>query len=338
MKIDMRSLWGGAKNYLFLALAIFVTGYLGLLIPTLNYRISLFWLPTGIGIAALTWFGPRMGLAMWLGSFTLNFVLSSHLVSSCVIATGSTLGILITHFFLRAIGFKSNFFSGNGINILAIIVSGLGMIVSALVGTASLIYEGHVPSEQIVEVFKAWWMGDFLGVLLAAPLLLSISKDKFQEVYHRSFEFFGLLLLTAITTKMALYISNEIIFVSVTFLLVTLAIFRLGQLGASIIVLFVAASIIWVVTISSQASPIVEHDVFIAWSYMACISAFNIFLSDIKESRDRATNELSLNHERLIQAQKISHIGSWELNLLNNKMTFSKEYFQIFEIDENTDQ
>ncbi len=55
-------------------------------------------------------------------------------------------------------------------------------------------------------------------------------------------------------------------------------------------------------------------------------------LQDITE-RKRAEEELQMSESRLNEAQRIAHIGSWELNLINNVLTWSDEIFRIFEID-----
>ncbi len=47
----------------------------------------------------------------------------------------------------------------------------------------------------------------------------------------------------------------------------------------------------------------------------------------------RAISDLKTSQSRLSQAQKIAHVGSWELNLANNELSWSDEVYRIFEID-----
>ena len=54
-----------AAKLLFVALAYFVSGRLGLGIPYVGYHITLTWLPTGIAVAALL----RWGYVCWPGIF-----------------------------------------------------------------------------------------------------------------------------------------------------------------------------------------------------------------------------------------------------------------------------
>jgi PAS domain S-box-containing protein len=50
-------------------------------------------------------------------------------------------------------------------------------------------------------------------------------------------------------------------------------------------------------------------------------------------SRKQAENALKESEARLREAQKIAHMGNWELDLLTNTLAWSDEIFQIFEID-----
>jgi PAS domain S-box-containing protein len=55
----------------------------------------------------------------------------------------------------------------------------------------------------------------------------------------------------------------------------------------------------------------------------------NIYSRDITE-RKRAEAALRENDWRLNRAQEIAHLGSWELDLVNNRLTWSDEVYRIF--------
>lgn len=49
--------------------------------------------------------------------------------------------------------------------------------------------------------------------------------------------------------------------------------------------------------------------------------------------RRRAQELLEAGERRLAEAQRMAHVGSWELDLLKNELTWSDEIYRIFEID-----
>jgi PAS domain S-box-containing protein len=50
-------------------------------------------------------------------------------------------------------------------------------------------------------------------------------------------------------------------------------------------------------------------------------------------ARTAAESTLRANEQRLIEAQRLSHLGSWELDLRTNSLNWSEEIYRIFEID-----
>ncbi|MEK7783792.1 MAG: PAS domain S-box protein, partial [Chloroflexota bacterium] len=49
--------------------------------------------------------------------------------------------------------------------------------------------------------------------------------------------------------------------------------------------------------------------------------------------RKQAEEILQQSEARLSEAQRVAHVGSWELDLIENKLTWSDEIYRIFEID-----
>ncbi|MFV8466127.1 response regulator [Flavobacterium sp. LB1P62] len=61
-----------------------------------------------------------------------------------------------------------------------------------------------------------------------------------------------------------------------------------------------------------------------------------IKLHDSLELRKKTELALTINANRLYEAQKLAKIGSWEINLNDGGVFFSEEVFNIFEIDKNS--
>ncbi|MCU0916997.1 MAG: PAS domain S-box protein [Planctomycetes bacterium] len=60
------------------------------------------------------------------------------------------------------------------------------------------------------------------------------------------------------------------------------------------------------------------------------LSHRNIQLARLLSEHDRLTESLRENEERLKRAQAIAHLGSWELDLRRNELTWSDEVYRIF--------
>ena len=58
-------------------------------------------------------------------------------------------------------------------------------------------------------------------------------------------------------------------------------------------------------------------------------------LHESLKERKKTELALKINAKRLSEAQKLAKIGSWELNLLDNEVYFSDQFYSIFEIDQN---
>ncbi len=63
------------------------------------------------------------------------------------------------------------------------------------------------------------------------------------------------------------------------------------------------------------------------------LSYGNIKLARSLAEEDRLMTSLRRSEERLKRAQEISHVGSWELDLVDNVLTWSDEVYRIFGID-----
>ncbi|TNC99632.1 MAG: PAS/PAC sensor-containing diguanylate cyclase/phosphodiesterase [Gallionellaceae bacterium] len=73
-------------------------------------------------------------------------------------------------------------------------------------------------------------------------------------------------------------------------------------------------------------------DVEVSATYWKDKHEFYVFIRDITQ-RKHAELALQLEQDRLNEAQKIGHFGSWDLNLVSGKLVWSDEIFHLFEID-----
>ena len=180
---------------LVVALAYFITGRLGLLLPVFGTHITLIWLPTGVAVAALL----RCGFGCWpgvaLGAFAVNYTIGERPPVALAIAVGNTLGPMLAAWILRRTSFRPAFDRQRDIVLLAVAAVS-GMLVSASLGVLSLSIAGMLPDERIAAWFF-WWAGDSMGVIIGAPLVFAFSRSGMRVILQRRAEFVIWLCVTA---------------------------------------------------------------------------------------------------------------------------------------------
>jgi PAS domain S-box-containing protein len=158
-----------------------------LLLPFVGSHITLIWLPTGIAVAALM----RCGLSVWPGIFIGSCAVNlgtGPLAMASGIAVTNTLGPLLTAYLLDKLAFHRGLDQVR--DFVALIVSAaLGMAISAGGGAGNLALHGRLPPNEVAQGMLVWWAGDFVGVLLVAPLMLNVSRKALGQLWRQRFEF-----------------------------------------------------------------------------------------------------------------------------------------------------
>jgi signal transduction histidine kinase len=149
-----------------------VAAKLGLMLDPVAGFATLVWPASGLSLAVLFWRGSRLWPAVALGAFLSNVWTGAPRAVALGIAIGNTLEAVAGAAILRS----SKEFRGSFDRVrsaLRFILAALtSTIIGATVGVASLELWGIVDGSGLVETWRAWWVGDALGDLLVAPLVL----------------------------------------------------------------------------------------------------------------------------------------------------------------------
>ena len=233
-----------------LAVVYHLAARLGLKMAYVQVNTSPVWPPTGIALAALLVFGynlwPGVSLAVLLGSLLTGAPLGIALGMTL----GNTLEALAGAFFLkRFVGFHNEIDRIQDV-VGLVLVSVFSTAISASIGTATLMLTGGVGQEYIAN-WLTWWIGDLLGALVVAPMLLDWTFLPSFRTRKRMYIEGGILLgLLAATTwyvfssqPYAGIFHQAMIYVIFPFMI--WAALRLGQRGAATAIFLVSGIAIW---------------------------------------------------------------------------------------------
>lgn len=160
-----------------------LAGLLGLQLAVPPGYATVIWPASGIAIAALLIFSPRLAPGIFIGSLLINAYVGrvlddgsvnwSALAVALAIAAGSSLQALVAaHAARRFFGIPTVLKSVKEVAIFAGIVGPLACLIAATIGTGTLVVAGMVPLTLVMSNWLTWWSGDLIGILVVLPLAL----------------------------------------------------------------------------------------------------------------------------------------------------------------------
>src|SRR5262245_60016739 len=163
---------------LLFGLAYFTFAYLGLRLASINPSATPVWPPTGFAIAAILLWGYRIAPAIFIGAFLINQLTAGSVFTSFAIAGGNTLEAVIAGYLVRRwAGGEQVFDTPIGVAKFALI-SLAASVVSATIGVSSLTVAGYAEVSSFLSVWLTWWLGDFRGAVVVAPVVVLWAKSE----------------------------------------------------------------------------------------------------------------------------------------------------------------
>ncbi|HET9766224.1 MAG TPA: MASE1 domain-containing protein [Thermoanaerobaculia bacterium] len=170
--------WARGPAYWALLLVVaalyFGAAKVGLTMAFLAEQVSPVWPATGIALAAVLLLGPRVWPGIALGAFLANATADEPLLVAAGIAAGNTLEALAGAW-LVGLGRRFRPALDGMADALALVglAAGVATTVAATIGVTSLCAGGLEPWSRFGALWGVWWLGDAMGALVMAPLLLT---------------------------------------------------------------------------------------------------------------------------------------------------------------------
>jgi signal transduction histidine kinase len=194
---------------------------------------------------------------------------------------------------------------------LILLAAGLSTLVSATVGVTSLHLGGILARDQIAITWRAWWLGDAIGVLLVAPVVLAWARrESLRLPTKRVIEAAALAVAVVVSSVLVFVVlgSNGARFNEAYFLypLLIWAAIRFGLRGAVSATFVVSVIAIW--GTAAGQGPFVHStlhgSLFALQTFMGVTAGTFLVLGASTSERQHSREELIVAHDTVARANR----------------------------------
>jgi PAS domain S-box-containing protein len=242
----------------------FTAGKLGLSVAFTSGNVSPVWPPSGIALAATLLWGYRVWPGVAMASFLVNLLSPVPALAAPIIALGSTSSALVGAYLLqRFTGLQPSLTRLRDALGLVTLPAFVSTTLAASMGITGLLVAHVKPWSGFGSAWLVWWLGDAMGVLIVAPLVLTGGELVKTLRGYRWLEL-GLLSTGLVVVCLAIFgdqvgpaIRDDVL-AFVVFPFVIWAAIRFGVAGSSAASFLTAALAVWGTT--EGYGPFVKHD------------------------------------------------------------------------------
>jgi PAS domain S-box-containing protein len=307
---------------------------LGIELSVAHGVISPVWAPTGISLAALVLYGPRLWPAVALGALVANVTSGLDPVDAAFISVGNTLEAVVGSMLLLRVGFRPAIDRVRDVFSLLVYGAVLSTAIAATNGVTTLWFSGELERSYGSE-WLLWWIGDAMGNLIVAPLIFVFWTRPWRQLDLRA-RLEGLVVLAALVALSAtVFLGGQWRYPHLLFPMLIWATLRFQQLGAVTSSFVVAA---FAVTGAVRGTALVGHGsateiVQILEALTAGVAVSLLILGAVLAERSEAQRQLAAAHAGLAQAQEVAHLGSWEWEIGSDRVTWSDELYRLWGLE-----
>ena len=295
-----------AIELILIAIGYLVTARLSLGFASVNASASPIWPPTGLALGLMLLRGYRIWPAILAGAIGANVETAGWI--AIALGAGNTLEALTGVWLVnRLAGGVQAFRSPLGVGKFAAIAGALATPISATIGVVALTLGGHAVWASFREVWITWWLGDFAGAMVVAPVLVLwvIDPPRLGKPSGGTLEYALAILLTAVVGFACLgpwpRHGGEAALAFAAVLPLVWSALRLGERDTSNVALILSGFAVWGVAAGGGPfiQPGVNDSYLLLVAFMISAAGPSLALSAGAAVRDRALAS-SEKHRRLL--------------------------------------
>ncbi len=322
-----------------LALAYFSTAQIGLKFALVHNTVTLFWPPSGIALAALLIFGWRLFPAIIVGEFFIILTTGLPVFSALGISIGNAVEGLLGFYLLRLMDFDERMHSLRDIGMLFVFGVLLSPLVAAINGAWWIKCAVGGSWADALHTLQYWWMGDALGIALFTPLILVWLRGDALEWTQERVRGGVLIFIVLIVAGLILFLDlpNHLIQIGLLFpVLIWISLnFDLRCVSSALLLIFFI-SILGLMSLDVAHAANLEVLINYVWGYNLLFALTSFSVAVLSAQRSRNEQALRLSEENLNRAQVVGGVGSWQLDVVNNRLKWTDEAYRIFGISQGT--
>jgi signal transduction histidine kinase len=278
-----------------------VAASFGLRVAAVGGFATLVWAPTAIAFVAILFCGRAMWPGVFAAAFLINYLTGAPALAAAGMATGNTLEALVgVALVTRAGDFDPSLRNLKDLSRFVLLVVVCSTLVSAVIGVTSLWATGMLPAHEVPVTLRAWWVGDALGDLLVAPLLLNLRGGTFflGSRWRRLEGVVVWLLLVGASATVFGEMAGRLRYPPLPYVLfpfVIYLVFRFGQFGASVASFTVAVVAIYGTMhgLGPFASGEPSERLLLLHSFLAILAVTGLVLAAAVEERAAALRDMA---------------------------------------------
>lgn len=326
------------KNNLIFGLLITLTyallAFVSLKYFTSNGSSSIIWLPSGLALATLLIKGARFWPAVYIGAFLCNYMILGNVYQSGLIAIGNTAEAFLAYYLVRQYDLLPKQVDNINKFILFVCIAAATCLVSAVNGTAALLFFNTIKTNEIFSNLLHWWQGDFFGIIFLAPLLIELRYRPLGNIHLSNLsEFLTLFVLACFFSYIFFLLPPLLIgdynkYGYLLFVFIIWAAFRFGLYGS--LILLNLFTIIGLLGITHQKGIYYSSDINQSlaefWLFLITLNITAYVVSISVQKMRNIRQALFESEERYRQTLESTNHGTYDLNVASGEMFINDAY------------